>query len=120
MKVIATLLAVLLMASQSAARAADELVVYPPEPGLAPATHYQVRVRPAGGEWRSAFAWETTRKTIEKKTDAYFDHLAGWTHAYVNFEITGAVEVEIARANGQGSRRRLKLLPNSTHQAPVR
>ena len=38
---------------------------------------------------------------IEKKTDAYFDTLAGWTHGYVNFETAGAVEIEIARVNGQ-------------------
>lgn len=46
-----------------------------------------MRVRSAGdgSEWQSAFAWETVCKTIEKKTDAYFDTLAGWTHTYVNF-----------------------------------
>ncbi len=80
---------------------AGELVVYPPVPGLAASGHYRVRVRSIGGEWQSAFAWETACKTIEKKTDAYFDTLAGWTHAYVNFETDGAVEVEITRANGQ-------------------
>jgi hypothetical protein len=92
----------LLLASQSMAPAAG-LVVYPPVPGLAASEHYKVRVRPAGdgGEWQSAFAWETSCKTIEKKTDAYFDTLAGWTHTYVNFETAGAVEIEIARVNGQ-------------------
>jgi hypothetical protein len=80
---------------------AAELVVYPPVPGLAPSGHYIVRVRSIGGEWQSAFAWETACKSIKKKTDAYFDTLAGWTHAYVNFETDGAVEVEISRVNGQ-------------------
>ena len=63
---------------------ADGLVVYPPVPGLAASAHYQVRVRTAsdGSQWQSAFAWETVCKTIEKKTDAYFDTLAGWTHIY--------------------------------------
>jgi hypothetical protein len=81
----------------------DRLVVYPPVPGLAASEHYSVRVRSAGegGEWRNAFACETGCKTIEQKSDAYFDTLAGWTHAYVNFEMSGAVEVEIARRNGQ-------------------
>jgi len=62
-----------------------------------------VRVRAAtdGSEWQSAFAFETTCKTIEKKTDAYFAPLAGWTHTYVNFETADAVEIEIARADGQ-------------------
>ena len=97
-----TLLAVLLFASLSALCAADVLV-YPPVPGLAASEHFKVRIRSAsvGSEWQSAFACETACKTVEKKTDAYFEHLAGWTHAYVNFETSGAVEVEITRANGQ-------------------
>jgi hypothetical protein len=96
------LLAALLLALQFTACAADGLVVYPPVPGLAASEHYQVRVRPAreGGEWQSAFAWETVCKT-NKEPGAYFDTLAGWTHTYVNFETAGAVEVEIGRVNGQ-------------------
>lgn len=92
-----------LFASQSAARAEDELIVYPPVPGLAASEHYRVRVRSAGEghEWRNAFAWETACKTIDKKTDGYFDTLAGWTHTYVNFETAGPVEVELARVSGQ-------------------
>lgn len=84
-------------------QAVDGLLVYPPVPGLAASAHYTVRVRPAGdgGGWQQAFAWETACKIVAKKTEAYFDTLAGWTHAYVNFEMTGAVEVEIARVNGR-------------------
>ena len=83
--------------------AADELVVYPPVPGLAASEHYKVRVRSVSDSsgWRSAFAGETACKSVKKKTDAYFDCLAGWTHTYVNFETTGAVEIEIARVNGE-------------------
>jgi hypothetical protein len=97
------IIAVLLMALVSAAHAAGELHVYPPVPGLASSEHYKVRVRSVGGggDWQSAFAFETSCKATDKKTDAYFDHLAGWTHAYVNFETSGAVEIEITRANGQ-------------------
>lgn len=82
---------------------AGELLVYPPVPGLAPSAHYQVRIRSVndGAEWQKAFAFETEGKAIEEDTDAYFDHLAGWSHAYVNFETSGAVEVEISRVNGQ-------------------
>lgn len=100
---ILTLIAALLLALPSAMHAAAELVVYPTVPGLAASEHYQARVRPArdGGEWQSAFAWETVCKTLEGKTDAYFDTLAGWTHAYVNFETSVAVEVEISRVNGR-------------------
>ena len=79
---ILALFAALRLASQSVGRADDELVVYPPVPGLAASEHYTVRVRSAGdgGEWQNAFAWETACKTIDKKSDAYFDTLAGWTH----------------------------------------
>jgi hypothetical protein len=99
---ILALFTVLLLVSQSETRV-DELVVYPPVPGLAASEHFTVRVRPAGegGEWRNAFAWETSCKKVEKKSDAYFDTLAGWTHTYVNLETAGAVEVEIVRADGQ-------------------
>ena len=87
----------------SAVLATGELVTYPPVPGLAASEHYKVRVRPAtdGGGWQPAFAWETTCKTVDNKTDAYFAHLAGWSHTYVNFETDGPVEIEISRANGQ-------------------
>ncbi len=79
-------------------RAVDGLVVYPPVPGLAASSHYQVRVRSVGNgsEWQSAFAWQTECQTEE----GYFDTLAGWTHTYVNFETPGAVEIEISRVNG--------------------
>ena len=71
------LLAVLLLAPLAGLSAADGLVVYPPVPGLAASEHYKVRVRSASddSEWQNAFAWETVCKTIEKKTDAYFDNL---------------------------------------------
>lgn len=97
------LLAALLLATLVPAQAAEGLHVYPAVPGLAASAHYQVRLRSAGGgaEWQSAFAFETACKTIEKKTDAYFDTLAGWTHAYVNFEMDAVVEVEITRTDGQ-------------------
>ncbi len=106
MKHTLTLLAVLLLAPLAGLSAADGLIVYPPVPGLAASEHYTVRVRAAGdgGEWKNAFAWESVCKTIEKKSDAYFDHLAGWSHTYVNVETAGAVEIEIARVNGQAIR----------------
>lgn len=80
--------------------AAEGLLVYPPVPGLAASEHYVVRVRAGGGDWQRAFAWQTACK----KEEGYFDTLEGWTHTYVNFETSGAVEVEISRANGQAIR----------------
>lgn len=103
MKLASILGSVLLLISGHGACAADRLRVYPPVPGLAASEHYKIRVRATGeGEkWQDAFAWQTSCKIIEKKTDAYFDHLAGWTHTYVNFETEGAVEIEISRVNGK-------------------
>jgi hypothetical protein len=100
MKSTASLLAALVLASWTAR--ADEPLVYPPVPGLNASEHFRVRLRSGSkGKWHSAFAWVTACKTIEKKTDAYFDTLAGWTHTYVNFETAGPVEVEIARVDGK-------------------
>ena len=81
---------------------ADGLLVYPEVPGLPASTHYALRVRPAGSgkPWQSAFAWQTACQNKKGNNEKYFDHLAGWTHTYVNFETTVAVEVEIARADG--------------------
>jgi hypothetical protein len=103
MNPILTLSAAVLLALLCVVRGDDTLVVYPPVPGLAASEHYKVRVRPAsdGGKWQNAFAWETVCKILPKEADAYFDTLAGWTHTYVNFETAGAVEIEIARVNGQ-------------------
>ena len=103
MKLILALITALLVASQLVAHAEAAVVVYPQVPGLASSKHYQVRVRTKGdgSKWQSAFCWETVCKKVEKGTDAYFDHLADWTHTYVNFEMSGAVEIEIRRANGQ-------------------
>lgn len=85
--------------------AADDLLVYPPVPGLAPSSHYTMRVRVAGRDkpWQPAFAWVTSCKSGEKKEDleSYFKHLAGWSNTYINFEMNGAVEVEIARVDGK-------------------
>ena len=103
MKTAFVALAVFLIA-QWCALAGGNLLVYPPVPGLAVSEHFEVRIRPVGsGEsnWQSAFAWETACKTVENNTGAYFDHLAGWTHTYVNFETSGAVEIEITRTNKQ-------------------
>jgi hypothetical protein len=86
------------------AHAAAGLVVYPPVPGLAASEHYKCAcARPAmAANGRAPSRGRLSARRIEKNgTDAYFDTLAGWTHTYVNFEDTGAVEIEIARVNGQ-------------------
>jgi hypothetical protein len=50
MKPTLMLLTALMLASQSAAHTDDELVVYPPVPGLTASEHYQVRVLHRGNE----------------------------------------------------------------------
>ncbi len=95
---------ILLVGTAPSVFAADaELVVYPSVPGLAASEHYKVRVRSCGDgtEWHDVFAWVTACKTVEKESDAYFDTLAGWTHTYVNFETSGAVEIEISHVDGR-------------------
>jgi hypothetical protein len=97
MKPLTRLLATLLLVLPPLTKAADDLHVYPLVPGLPTSSHYEVRVRAIDGDWRSVFAWQTECK----KDEGYFDTLADWTHTYVNFETSGAVEVEISRVNGQ-------------------
>lgn len=97
----AHLLPVVLLAGQlwASTAFAGDLLVYPPVPGLAPSAYYQVSIRTTANDakWQSAFAWQTECK----KEDGYFESLEGWTHAYVNFETSGSVEIEISRVNGQ-------------------
>lgn len=102
LKALRSLCAIPVFLISMGAQGGEALTVYPPVPGLAASGHYEVRIRLAGegNEWQNAFALETACKTIEKKTDAYFDTLAGWTHAYVNFEMSAPVEVEITRIKG--------------------
>lgn len=99
-------LAVVFFAMVSWLCAAEELVLAGAVPGLAESSHYRVRVRLAKPDvaWQQAFVVETSCKKMKKGTDAYFDTLAGWTHGYVNFEISAPVEVEISRANGAAIR----------------
>ena len=106
MKVLFAPLVVIFLCCGVIAAEPESLVVSDKVPGLAAAEHYDVRVRPAQPDalWQQAFVWETACKKVEKGKDAYFDTLAGWTHAYVNFEMSGAVEVEVSRKNGQAIR----------------
>ena len=76
--------------------------VYGTVPGLAPSSKYSFRVRPAGADagWQDAFAFITTCKQGGKGKNAYFGRLSGWTNTYINFEMSGPVEVEIRKASG--------------------
>lgn len=85
--------------------AADSVVVHAEVPGLAPSEHYQTRIKPASATsdtaWKSAFTWQTNCNYTPQKPDRYFKHLAGWTHSYVNFEMSAAVEIELTRVGQQ-------------------
>ena len=112
-----TLLLVLLTASYFCNAALTDnsspnLIVYGPVPGLAPSDHYAVRVRPAGvnSPWQSAFVFKTAGKDFGRidlnkimgktDTEGYAPNLSGWSHSYVNFEMTGLIEVEISKMDG--------------------
>lgn len=99
-------LAVVFFTAVSWLGAAENLLIAGAVPGLEESAHYRVRVRLAKPDelWQRAFVVETACKKMEKETDAYFDTLAGWTHGYVNFEMSASVEVEISRTNGTAIR----------------
>jgi hypothetical protein len=96
--------------------ASNNLIVYPPVPGLSSSDHYAVRVRPARADapWQSAFVFKTACKDFGRfdpknrgkiDTEGYCAHLSGWSHSYVNFETAGPVEVEIAKVDGTAIRK---------------
>lgn len=94
----------------------QNLIVYPPVPGLASSDHYAVRVRGAGSNdaWQSVFVFKTACKDFGRfnpknlgkiDTEGYCPNLSGWSHSYVNFETAGPVEVEIAKVDGTAIRK---------------
>ncbi len=111
-------LAALLLAPLLALHAADagtssnQLIVYGPVPGLAGSDHYVVRVRPAGVDapWQKPFVFKTACKDVGGNSagvvvEGYWCLLSGWSHSYVNFETSGPVEVEVAKADGAAIRK---------------
>ncbi len=94
------------------ATASNNLIVYGPVPGLAPSEHYAVRVRPAGVDapWQKPFVFKTACKDVGGNSagivvEGYWCLLSGWSHSYVNFEMAGPVEVEVAKADGSAIRK---------------
>jgi hypothetical protein len=103
-----TLLLSLLMSTPCCLFAADgqaRLKVYGDVPGLEPSDQYSLRVRTVGGEWQRAFAFITRCKKAVPGKNKYFSHLSGWSNTYINFEMSGTVEVEISRAGGRPIRK---------------
>ena len=102
----------LTLGSSGATLKDGNLIVYGPVPGLAPSEHYAVRVRPAGvnAPWQSPFVFKTASKDVGGNSagivvEGYWCMLSGWTHSYVNFETSGPVEVEVAKADGKAIRK---------------
>ena len=98
------LLVVLSTLCASMSAKSDDLIVYDAVPGGEASDQYALSVRLAAGDaaWQQAFAFITRCKP--PRTDGgndYFRHLNGWSNTYINFEMGSAVEVEIAKANGQ-------------------
>jgi hypothetical protein len=96
---------VVCLMGQLAFAADQNVVVYSDVPGLAASEHFQARIKPASATgdsaWKSAFMWKTACNYRKEKPDRYFQHLEGWTHSYVNFEMSVAVEVELTRVGSQ-------------------
>ena len=89
-------LSVLALVSQSV-QGTERLSVYGPVPGLSPSPYYGVQVRQEGHQdWLSPFTFltECTGETFCNTTGA-FNHLAGWSNSYVNFEMLEGVRVEV-------------------------
>jgi hypothetical protein len=76
--------------------------VYPAVPGLAASDKYSVRVRAAANPlaWADAFTLQTKVPTPSVPNSSYYSTLEGWSHSYMNFEMTGPVTVEITKVGG--------------------
>jgi hypothetical protein len=88
-----------------------QLIVYADVPGGTPSEFYKIRVRSEAtrGVWQPVFAHITrslySRAKIQTRgsdvvMEHYQKHLKDWSHTYGNIEMEGAVEVEIAKADG--------------------
>lgn len=97
------LVLILFPCALAGSRSSEQLVVYREVPGLEPSEQYAFKVRKAGCKepWQEAFAFITRCKEEAKGKNAYFPHLSGWSNTYINFEMSGSVEIEIRRPNGQ-------------------
>lgn len=79
---------------------AESLVVYEKVPGMLASDQYRFRVKMVGSdEWKAPFAFMTTSQK-EMSENAYFGHLNGWSHTYINFEMGAPVLIEISRVHG--------------------
>jgi F5/8 type C domain len=67
---------------------------------------YTIRIRPlsATNDWRMPFTLQTIVPTASNEGSAqdkkYYANLSGFTHSYVNFEMTNAVVVEVSKISG--------------------
>ena len=93
--------------SSSANAAITGVNVYGAVPNLAPSSQYSVRVCAASNPSNSepAFTFQTKVPSVPattqlKETTKYYDSLNGWSHSYVNFEMSVPVTVEITKIGG--------------------
>ena len=76
--------------------------VYPAVPGLQGSTNYSVRVCAATNTsvWTNAFTFQTSVPANPDTNFVYYSSVYGWSHSYVNFEMSVPVTVEISNING--------------------
>jgi uncharacterized repeat protein (TIGR02543 family) len=76
--------------------------VYPAVPGLPASTNYTVRVCAAANPsvWTNVFTFQTSVPANPDTNFVYYSSVYGWSHSYVNFEMTVPMTVEISNING--------------------
>ncbi|MDD1713424.1 MAG: hypothetical protein LUQ69_09700, partial [Methanoregulaceae archaeon] len=76
--------------------------VYPAVPGLPASTNYTVRVCAASNPsvWTNVFTFQTAVPANPSGDYNYYSSVKGWSHSYVNFEMTVPVTVEISKVGG--------------------
>ena len=76
--------------------------VYPAVPGLPASDKYTVRVCAAADPsvWANVFTFQTSVPAGPDGNFNYYSMFYGWSHSYVNFEMTVPVTVEISKVGG--------------------
>ena len=82
--------------------------VYQAVPGLAGSDKYSVKVCATSNQsvWNTVFTWRTSVPTTNPDvpgtadSEKYYKSLRGWSHSYVNFEMSVPVTIEITKIGG--------------------
>lgn len=85
----------------------NQLIVYGDVPNAIASDQYRLSVRSLEdkSEWQPAFPLITRCKQGIDNKNGYFKQLSGWSNTYINFEMKGAVQIGIAKIDGQPIRK---------------